>query len=523
MAFDYVVVDRDQQFLLPPSLKDWLAEDHLVWFVLDVVARVDTSGLHARHPNVGVGRRAYDPDMLLALLVYAYCTGQRSSRQIERLCEVDVAYRVICANLRPDHTTIARFRQDHQAEAVQLFTDVLMLCAQCGLVSVGVIAVDGTKMAGAGSLRANRTREQIEKEVAAMLADADEVDAGEDDLFGGGRGDELPVELADPSSRKARLDAALAELERARLARLAEQRAAAARHAAAEAAAARAGQMLRGRDPAGREVKRAEDALQRQRERESARREQVERAAAARGRKPSGFAPPAGGGYRIGRAEARLQRARDAQANREQQPPQPRSRSKTSPGNDETKVNITDPDSRIMKTAHGWVQGFNAQAAVNEHGVVLAADVTQDATDYAQCQPMIAATQTNLGAAGVTEPIGTMLFDAGYLSEANIIAEGPTRLIATGKAWKLRRQDPTSGPPPHDASPIEAMEHRLRTPEGAAIYSNRQHTVEPVFGTIKEQRGYRRFARRGLEAVQAEWQLITAAHNIIKAYHLHPS
>lgn len=524
MAFDYVAVDRDQQFLLPPSLKDWLAEDHLVWFVVEVVARVDTSGLHARHPNVGVGRRAYDPDMLLALLVYAYCTGQRSSRQIERLCEVDVAYRVICANLVPDHTTIARFRQDHQAEAVQLFTDVLMLCAQCGLVSVGVIAVDGTKMAGAASLRANRTREQIEKEVAAMLAEATEVDAGEDDLFGGSRGDELPVDLVDPSSRTARLDAALAELERARLAGLAEQRAAAARHAAAEAAAARAGQMLRGRDPAGREVKRAEDALQHQRERESVRREQVERAAAARGRKPSGFAPPAGGGYRIGRAQARLQRARDAQANREQQPPQqPRSRSKTSPGNEETKVNLTDPDSRIMKTAQGWVQGFNAQAAVNEHGVVLAADVTQDATDFAQCQPMITATQANLGAAGVTEAVGTMLFDAGYLSEANIIAEGPTRLIATGKAWKLRRHESTSGPPPDNASPIEAMEHRLRTPEGAAIYTKRQHTVEPIFGTIKEQRGYRRFTRRGLQAVQAEWQLITAAHNIIKAYHLRPS
>ena len=523
MAFDYVAVDRDQQFLLPPSLKDWLAEDHLVWFVLDVVARVDTSGLHARHRRDGVGRRAYDPDMLLALLVYAYCTGQRSSRQIERLCEVDVAYRVICANLGPDHTTIARFRQDHQAEAVQLFTDVLMLCAQCGLVSVGVIAIDGTKMAGAASLRANRTRDQIEKEVTVMLAEATKVDAAEDDLFGGDRGDELPVELVDRSSRKARLDAALAELERARVARLVEQRAVAARHAAAEAAAARAGRSLRGRDPAGREVKRAEDALRRQRERETERREQVERAAAGRGRKPSG-ASPAGGGYRIGRAEARLQRARDAQANRDQQPPrQPRSRSRTSPSNDETRVNLTDPESRIMKNARGWVQGFNAQAAVNEHGVVLAADVTQDATDFAQCQPMIAATQTNLGAASVTEPIGTMLFDAGYLSEANIIAEGPTRLIATGKAWRLRRQQPTSGPPPDNASPIEAMEHRLRTPEGAAIYTKRQHTVEPVFGTIKEQRGYRRFSRRGLRAVQAEWQLITAAHNIVKAYHLRPS
>lgn len=155
---------------MPPSLQDWLPHDHLVWFVLDVVERVDTSELHARHPNVGAGRRAYDPDMLLALLIYAYCTGIRSSRQIERLCEVDVAYRVICANVVPDHTTIARFRQVYQEQAVRLFTDVLILCQAAGLTSVGVVAVDGTKMGANAALRANRTREQIEAEVAKMMA-----------------------------------------------------------------------------------------------------------------------------------------------------------------------------------------------------------------------------------------------------------------------------------------------------------------------------------------------------------------
>ena len=128
MAHSYLPVDRDQGFLLPPDMREWLPQGHLVWFVLDVVERVDTSALHAAHPNDGVGRRAYDPDMLLALLVYAYCTKQRSSRQIERLCEVDVAYRVICGNHRPDHTTIARFRQRHAPVAKRLFTDVLVLC-----------------------------------------------------------------------------------------------------------------------------------------------------------------------------------------------------------------------------------------------------------------------------------------------------------------------------------------------------------------------------------------------------------
>ena len=171
-----------------------------------------------------------------------------------------------------------------------------------------------------------------------------------------------------------------------------------------------------------------------------------------------------------------------------------------------------------MKTPTGWVQGYNAQAAVNEHGVVVAAAVTQDGNDVQQCQPMMAATQTNLHDVGVTDPIGIMLFDAGYLSDDNLTVEGPDRLIATGKAWKLQRQEPTSGDPPTAASPIAAMEHRLRTPDGRAAYSQRQHTVEPVFGTIKEQRGYRRFTRRGLDAVQAEWQLITATHNLLKLH-----
>ena len=509
MAFDYLPVDRDQQFLLPPDMREWLPEGHLAWFVLDVVGRVDTTRLHARHPRLGVGRRAYDPEMLLALLVYAYCTGQRSSRQIERLCEIDVAYRVISANLTPDHTTIARFRQDHQAEAVQLFTDVLMLCAECGLVSVGVIAVDGTKIAGSASLKANRTREQIEHEVAAMLSDAERVDAGEDDLFGGRRGDELPDELADPSSRKARLDAALVELERARRERGDAQRRASESRAAIEAAAAAKGQNVKGRAPAGREIEAAEAALRRVEQRHAARRARMEAEAAAKGRKVPGRRPTPGRG-RIGAAQARVERARERQA---------RSDPQRAAGEGEDRVNTTDPDSRIMKCPQGWIQGFNAQAAVNDKGIVVAADVTGDPVDFGQCQPMIAAIEHNLNAVGVTDAVGTVLFDAGYLSDANITAPGPDRLIATGKAWKLKRKHPTSGPPAASSSPIEAMEHRLRTPEGAALYSKRQHTVEPVFGTIKEARGYRRFTRRGLAAAQAEWQLITAAHNIIKAHH----
>jgi len=505
MALSYLPVDRDQQFLLPPSMRDWLPEGHLVWFVLAVVAKVDTSGLHARHPNDGVGRRAYDPDMLLALLIYAYCTGVRSSRQIERLCEVDVGFRVICANVAPDHTTIARFRQDQQNEAVRLFTDVLVLCAAAGLVSVGVVAVDGTKMGANASLKANRTRERIEAEIREMFADAERVDASEDRLFGDARGDELPADLADPRRRGARLDAALRELERARAARQAETEAA---RAAAETDAARRGAMVPGPARRGSEVARAEAALARARERAAAHRARVETAAAAKGRRPGG--PQPAKGRKVAKLEQRLERARARAAQRTTEP----AAKPTEP-----RVNTTDPESRVMKNAHGWLQGYNAQAAVNRHGLAVAADVTQDGNDVGQCEPMMAATQANLDAAGITEPIGTLLFDAGYLSERNLTVNGPDRLIATGKTWKLRREQPTSGPPPKDASPVEAMDHRLRTPDGSALYSQRQHTVEPVFGTTKEQRGYRRFSRRGLAAVRAEWQLIMAAHNVLKLFH----
>lgn len=521
MAFGYVPVIRDQQFLLPPSLQDWLPESHLVWFVVDVVERVDTTVLHRRHRNDGAGRRAYDPDMLLALLIYAYCTGVRSSRQIERLCEVDVAYRVIAANTVPDHTTIARFRQDHQAQAVQLFTDVLVLCQAAGLASVGVVAVDGTKMGANAALRANRNREQIEAEVAKMFADAEETDQAEDDLFGGSRGDELPDELADPRQRKTRLDAALVELRRVEAARRAEQQAAAEARKKAEVDAASRGELMRGKAPRGAEVARAEAALALARERARARRADIEARAAGRGRRPTG--PPPMRGQRVVKAEERLRRARQ---HAEERAARAGTAGTAAAGDgpevsDEDKVpkaNVTDLDSRIMHTAKGYIQGYNAQAAVNADGVVIAATVTQDANDLQQCEPMMTAVADIIEAGKLDEPVGTMLFDAGYLSENNLTADGPDRLIATGKAWKLRRKEPTSGPPPDGAGPIEAMEHRLRTPEGADLYSKRQHTVEPVFGDIKENRGYRRFVRRGLAAVQAEWQLITAAHNLRKLF-----
>lgn len=506
MAREYLPVDRDQQFLLPPDLREWLPPSHLVWFVLDVVARVDTSGLHARHPRDGVGRRAYDPDMLLALLVYAYCMGQRSSRQIERLCEVDVAYRVVCANLVPDHTTIARFRQAHQVEAVRLFTDVLMLCASCGLVKVGVIAVDGTKIAGAASLKANRTRAQVQAEVAKMMVEADEVDAGEDDLFGSGdRGDGLPEGVVDPRTRRARLDAAVAELERARQFRDNGERIA----VQAQIDALAGSDRMPGKPMVGTEIAAAQKALELARRQALERYDRLVTAAATRTGSHRAGRKPVPTDYRVRRAEGRLERAHRIAAERVEQ---------ADVDSQQARVNTTDPDSRIMKNPQGWVQGFNAQAAATQDGVVVAAAVTQQVNDSLQCQPMIAATLAGLAAAGVVDEIGIMLFDAGYISDDNLNAPGPDRLIATGKSHTLRKSDPTSGPAPPGLSATAAMEHRLRTPEGAELYKKRQHIIEPVFGTIKEARGYRRFSRRGLDAVRAEWLLITAAHNINKAF-----
>lgn len=510
MAKSYLPVDRAQPFLLPPDMREWLPEGHLAWFVLDVVDRVDTAGLHARRRLGGVGRRGYDPDMLLALLIYAYCTGQRSSRQIERLCEVDVAYRVICANVAPDHTTIARFRQEHEVHAVQLFTDVLVVCAEAGLATVGVVAVDGTKMACDAGLQANRTRESIQAQIREMFDEAAAVDAEQDRLFGDARGDEVPVGLRDRSARAARLDAALrvvTEREQAR-----RDRADAAAWAAAAWAAAERGEALVGRPPAGVDAVTVAKIRLRRHEAKAAVR------AAAR---EAGEPVARGGDHpRVGTAKAKLAAAERAAA---QHPAgDDATRDGAADGDQAVRANTTDPESRSMKTANGWVQGYNAQAAVNDRHVVVAADVTADHNDVGQARPMMRLLTAGLLAAGITAQVGMLLFDAGYWSADNATADGPDRLIATTKDWKRRKQlrarGTVTGPPPDGASPKDAMEHRLCTSEGAELYATRATTVEPAFGDIKHNRGFDRFMRRGINAVRAEWLLICATGNLLTAH-----
>ncbi len=489
MAYSYLRPNRNQPLLLPPDIRDWLPEDHLVWFVLEVVSMVDLAQFHKRHPNDGVGRRAYDPEMMLALLVYAYCTGTRSSRRIAAGCRTDLAMKVICCDVVPEHDAIGRFRANHEEAIKGAFTDVLMLCARIGLTSLGIVAIDGTKIGSDAALDANRNESAILAEVERILAEAkasDELDASQPALAG--NVPEVPVR---PAGRLARLQAALGEIRTERETRRKQEEA--------------------------RTTRLAEEAAQ--------------------GRRPRGSAPkdPA---RALGRAQADLEAAKVRKRNARTTPAELQAteeiqRAKRSlcaaakaaqaaPAPAEPQANTTDPESRIMKSASGWVQGYNAQAAVNEHQVVLAAVVTTDANDVGQLLPMITAVENNAATAHISGPVGIVLADAGYWSVGNATTPGPDRLIATAKDWKQRRaareMGTTTGPAPEGASALETMEHRLRTEAGAAQYAKRSYTVEPIFGQIKENRNMRRFMRRGLDAASSEWSLICATTNILKMF-----
>jgi transposase len=231
MAQNFLSCDRDQDFLMPPSVREWLPAGHLAWYLLDVVERLDLEAFYGEYRADGSGRPAHDPGMVVALLLYAYAVGERSSRRIERRCVEDVAFRVIAANRAPDHCTISRFRKCHAERLAGLFVQVLAMCAKAGMVRVGTVAVDGTKLYANAGLSANRTYAKIREEVERILAEADEVDAAEDERFGDARGDELPAELADPVTRRARLERAKRELEAEQAALVAEHEAMLARRA----------------------------------------------------------------------------------------------------------------------------------------------------------------------------------------------------------------------------------------------------------------------------------------------------
>jgi transposase len=458
MAQNFLACDRDQELLLPPSLREWLPEGHLAWFVIDAVAALDLRAFYAAYRDNGQGRAAHDPAMMVALLLYSYALGERSSRRIERRGVEDVATRVICANQRPDHTTIARFRQRHETALAGLFGEVLALCADAGLVRVGVIAVDGTKVAANAAPQATRDYEQIAREI---LAEADAVDAEEDEQFGDARGDELPPELATAQGRRGWLREAKQRLE-------------------AE----------RARNPQS--VPRSRP----KRVKEAKRRLEEELWTEVR----------ANEAYEAYRARGRMKDGR-----RFGKPPTPY----TPPATPDGRINVTDPDSRVVKGLRGFIQGYNAQAVTNEHQVVLAAEVLTTAPDFGQLEPMLDAAQRELAAAGVSERPGVLLADAGYWHQhqmERIIDRGIAVLIPPDAS---KRKGARRG---WEGGYYAFMRRVLAGDHGSALYRQRQPMIEPVFGHTKFNRGMSRFRRRGRAAVQAEWRLITATHNLLKLH-----
>jgi transposase len=462
MAKNFIACDREQELLLPPSLREWLPDDHLAWFVIDAVGEIDLAAFYASYRDDGWGRAAHDPAMMVALFVYAYAIGERSSRGIERRCREDVAFRVITANQAPDHATIARFRVRHEAAIAGLFGEVLALCARSGLVKVGVVAVDGTKIAAAATHHATRGYEQIAQEI---LEDAARIDAAEDALFGDARGDELPEGLRTSGDRRKVLREAKQALEAER--------------------AARAKKVPRDRS------ERLIECRRRLRQDWELERHVVTEHAAwhAAGIASDGSRRMVGARHNI--------------------KPYPLSREPAG------KINVTDPDSRNLKTTRGWVQGYNAQAVVGEGQIVLAAEISVESLDTANLRPMVATALRELDAAGVTETPGAVLADAGYWKNEAIealCAEGIPTLVAPDAD---RRKQPRPG---RRGGLYDFARRVLATDWGNQLYLRRQGSVEPVFGQIKANRGADRFLRRGRSAVRSEWRLLTATHNLLKLH-----
>ena len=507
MAKGYRPVDRDQAFLLPPDMRQWLPAGHPVWLVIEAVSLLDTSALHARRKTGGAGAAGYDPDMLVTVLIWAYANGVTSSRRIERLCGQDVAFRVICAGNLPDHVTVARFRQQFAEAAGVLFAQVLVLCARLGMGQVGTVAVDGTKIAANASKDANRTETGLRKLAAELAARHAATDEEQDALFGGGRGDDDP---GDPHTRRERVAAALASLEAERERREAEEAADLAR-AARAVEAARAGSPAAGRSPAGAAVALAREALARATAEHQAR-AAAWHAAAAAGRRPRGNPPVPTQDYtRVRAARERLERARAREAAREQA-----GQDATAPA----RRNVTDPGSRLMPVrGGGFIQGYNAQNVASSDGLIIATRLTDDTTDTRWYEPMISDAAAAIAAVSGAQ-IGLVLADAGYLSGANLTCDGPDRLIATGKRRDLERRarQATGADAGHDpGGVIAAMAARLATPDGIAAYRQRGRIAETPHGRIKHNMRFRQLSVRGIRKAAGEWTFACAVHNLMMA------
>jgi len=431
----------DQGYLFPPSPRDWLGEDHLVYFLTDAVAEMDLRPIYGHYEGEGRGQPPFHPRMMVSLLLFCYCTGTFSSRRIMSRCGTDVACRVIVGNDIPNFRTISDFRKIHLTALEGLFVEVLKLCRAAGLAKVGRVALDGTKVKANASRhkamsyeRMQQEEKRLKEEIAKLLAEAESTDQREDAEHGDRHGDELPEELARRESR----------LKKIRAAKKALQTQA---KAAAEAEAER--RVAEGKPP--------------------------------KAPKPGSVKP-------------------DPKSQR----------------------NFTDPDSKIMKSSNkGWDQCGNAQAVANQEQIILAADVTDQANDKQQLEPMYDATRENLKRARIREKVGKFLADAGYYSEDNVSYLERKRVdpyIATGRLKHHEEIAPPRGRPPVGLSAKQRMARKLRTKRGRREYGKRKGIIEPIFGQIKQARGFRQFLLRGLDKIRAEWRLICLTHNLLKLH-----
>jgi transposase len=416
----FVEGSREQGFLLPPEMREWLPSGHLVWVVVEALEWCETGGLRNEYRLDGRGRPAYEPVAMATLLLYAYAVGERSSRQIERRCREDVAFRVAAAGLQPDHVTIARFRRRHAAALIGLFGEVLRLCAGAGLLRLGLVAIDGTKV------RADANKNRLappspEQEAERLLTEAETQDEAEDELSEAEqtalRG-LVPAELADPAGRAKQF------------AHAAEQRS---EHVAVPEHAPRA-------EP---------------------------RSARAPGEDP---APP---------------------------PRAPR------------RTNKTDPASRMMTSPHGWIQGYNAQVAVDESHLVLSCTVSANPSDYRLLEPMITLTEHELREAAASPRPGCYLADSGYWNGNRVEQlERKGRRLLVKPNGRPRRKGRSRQPA------VARMQRRLSHPANRRRFHRRQALAEPVIAQIKIGERLSRFHLRGLAGAQLEWTLACTAHNL---------
>jgi transposase len=462
MAQNFIGCDREQSFLLPPDVREWLAEDHLAWFVIDAIGVMDTSAFYAAYREDGHGRAVYEPSMMLALVVYCWSRGMRSSRAIERACIEDVACRVIAAHQRPDHATVARFIQRHEGALGDLFGEVLTLCADAGLATVGVIAIDGTKV----HANANRDRAMNYEQLAqAIVEEAIATDAAETAEHGQRRGDELPEIVATAHGRQGWLRAARQRLDAQRAER------------GAPIARSRSERLL--------------DAKRR-----------LEEDLAAK---------------HAANASYEAYRRRGLMTNGRRMGPSTIPKPYAPPDTPAGKVNVTDPDSRLVHGMRGWIQGYNAQAVCNERHLIVAAEVMTASSDFGYLGPMLAAARRELHGAGVSDPPGVVVADAGYwhLEQMNeITGQGIAVLVPPDSS--RRKNKPRR--PGWNGGAYDFMRSVLATERGAELYKQRAQLIEPIFGNTKHNRGFTRFHRRGRSAARTEWRLMATTHNLLKLH-----